>query len=133
MPSVMAQPRGAGWQMGNGMHGWMDHPAAMETLQGEVVGLETGARSGRHGGGVHVRLKTRSGEEVSVHLGPSWYLDRQPLKLQVKDSIEVKGVRFQRHDQSIVMAATVKKGSQTLQLRDDQGVPVWVGDRRGCW
>ena len=32
-------------------------------------------------------------ETISVHLGPSWYLENQDIKLEPKDKVDVKGAR----------------------------------------
>jgi hypothetical protein len=38
--------------------------------------------------GVHLVLKTDR-EQISVHLGPAWYLDNQEPTSQAKDKIEI--------------------------------------------
>ncbi len=113
--------------------GRMYDPKTVETVSGQVVTIEhVGGKGGRGGGyGVHLVLKTDK-EEVSVHLGPSWYLEKQGMKIETKDTIEVHGSRVTYQGQPAIIAATVKKGDQVLKLRDDNGVPAWAGGgRRG--
>ena len=80
--------------------------------------------------GVHVLLKTDAGE-IPVHLGPAWYVERQDVKLEPGDTIQVKGARVTFQGKPAIIAAEVKKGDETLRLRNDAGVPVWSGWRRG--
>lgn len=113
--------------------GRMYDPKTVETVTGQVVTVDhIGGKGGRgRGYGVHVVLKTDK-EEVSVHLGPGWYLEKQGMKIEAKDSIEVHGSRVTYEGKPAIIAATVKKGDQLLKLRDDNGVPAWGGGgRRG--
>lgn len=70
-----------------------------------------------------------SGGWISVHLGPSWYLENQDIKLGPKDKGEVKGARVTFAGKPAIIAAEVKKGDQVLTLRDEAGFPVWAGWR----
>jgi hypothetical protein len=69
-------------------------------------------------------------ETISVHLGPSWYLENQDVKIEPKDRVEVKGSRVTFAGNPAMIAAEVKKGDEVLKLRDDNGFPVWSGWRR---
>jgi len=77
-----------------------------------------------------VVLKTEK-EEVSVILGPQWYLENQDVKIEPKDKVEIKGSRVTIQGKPALVAAEVKKGEETLRLRDESGVPVWSGWRKG--
>jgi hypothetical protein len=44
--------------------------------------------------------------------------------------VEVKGSRVTIAGKPVVIAAEVKKGDETLKLRDDNGIPAWAGWRR---
>ena len=80
-------------------------------------------------GGVHMNVKTDK-ETISVHLGPSWYLENQDVKIVAKDKVEVKGSKISFGGQPTIIAAEVKKGDEVLRLRDDAGFPVWIAWRR---
>jgi len=66
-------------------------------------------------------------DTVSVHLGPSWYLENQDVKIDPKDKVEVKDSRITFGGKPAIIAAEVKKGDEVLKLRDDNGFPVWSG------
>jgi hypothetical protein len=101
----------------------------VETVKGEVVGVETFTPGKGMGAGVHLQLKTREGV-LSVHLGPVWYIENQDVKIEVKDVVEVKGSRVTFDGKPALIAAEVKKGDETLRLRDPDGYPAWAGWRR---
>ncbi len=79
--------------------------------------------------GIHMNVKTDK-ETISVHLGPSWYLENQDLKIEPKDKVEVKGSKIMFDGKPAIIAAEVRKGDEVLRLRDDAGFPVWSGWRR---
>lgn len=101
----------------------------VETVKGEVVSVQTFTPAKGMAYGVHLQLKTDK-ETLSVHLGPSWYLENQDTKIEAKDVVEVRGSRVSFEGKPALIAAQVKKGDETLQLRDQDGDPAWAGWRR---
>ncbi len=102
------------------------------TMTGTVASVEQITGRGRmQGQGVGLKLKT--GEEtVFVHLGPQWYLNEQlGMKIAAGDTLEIKGAKTVRRGEEVILAAEVKKGSEVLKLRDENGYPVWAGWKRG--
>ncbi|MGC1454840.1 MAG: DNA-binding protein [Nitrospirota bacterium] len=117
-----------GWGMGS-QYQRMYNPATVETLSGTVESVDkVTPMKGMHTG-VHVMLKTDK-EMISVHLGPEWYVERQDVKIEKGDKIEVKGSRVTFADKPAIIAADVKKGDSTLVLRDSSGIPAWAGWRK---
>ncbi len=114
--------------MGRGAGGRGARPydaKTVTTVSGTVVKVEHIAGRGRGGsGGVHLLLQTDT-EEISVHLGPAWYIDKQALKIAAHDSVEVRGSRVTFDGKPAIIAAEVKRGDQKLILRDENGIPVW--------
>lgn len=128
-----AQPgmgRGQGAGLGKGMQsGRMFDPKTIETISGEVATVEKGVQGKRMSYEVRFSLKTDK-ETIPVILGPSWYIDKQDLKIVPKDTIEVKGSRVTVDGQPSLIASEVKKGDKLLKLRDATGIPVWAGQGR---
>lgn len=130
--AIGAYPQVAGAQ-GKGTGGVFD-PKTVETLTGEVVEVQRAPSPG--GGsshGVHLVMLTGDGAKLTVHLGPAWYVDQQDVKIAVHDRVDVKGSRVPIDGQPVIVAAEVRKGDQTLVLRNPDGVPAWggAGRRRG--
>ncbi len=131
-----AQQRGMRWR---GSGGWgagtpynrMYDPKTVESVSGEVQSVDRITPRKGMSYGVHLSVKTDKGETISVHLGPAWYIENQDVKIQPKDKIEVKGSKINFGGKPALIAAEIKKGDQVLKLRDDSGVPVWSGWRRG--
>jgi len=70
--------------------------------------------------GVHLMVKTGT-ETISVHLGPSWYLENQDLRIEPKDKVQIKGSRITYEGKPALIAADIKKGEDSLKLRDEAG------------
>jgi len=117
-----------GWGMGM-QYSKMYNPKTVETITGVVVSVDeiTPMKGMSHG--VHMILKTDK-ETITVHLGPSWYIENQDIKIEPKDKVEVKGSRITFEGKPAIIAAEVKKGNEILKLRDEKGFPVWSGWRR---
>ena len=114
-----------GWGMGTPYQG-MYNPANVETLAGEGVGIEQTVPMKRMNQGIALVVKTEK-ETVTVHLGPSWYMERLDTKVVKGDRVEIKGVRTTYWGKPVIIAAEVKKGDKVLVLRNASGVPVWSG------
>lgn len=119
---------GGGWGAG-APYGRHFDPKTVETLEGEVLKVETVSPSRGMSPGIHVILKTAK-EEVSVHLGPQWYLERQEFSVEPKERLTVTGSRVVLEGKPAVIASELRKGDLTLALRDAQGYPAWSGWRR---
>lgn len=126
-PGMMWRGSG-GWGPGS-QYNRMYDPKVVETVSGEVSSVDHITPVKGMSGGVHMNVKTDK-ETISVHLGPSWYLENQDIKIEAKDKVEVKGARTTFAGKPAIIAAEVKKGNEVLKLRDDSGFPVWSGWRR---
>ena len=132
-PAAFAQ-RGMMWKGSGGWgsgapYGRMYDPKTVETVSGEVVELAFLTPAKGMGRGIHILLKSDK-ETISVHLGPAWFIENQDLKIEKGDRIDVRGSRVTFQQKPAIIAAEVKKGDETLLLRDDNGIPVWSGWRR---
>ena len=122
----------ARWRGGwgpNTQYNRMYDPKAVETISGEVSSVDRITPGKGMSGGIHMMVKTDK-EPVSVHLGPSWYIENQDVKIEPKDKVDVKGSRITFGGKPAMIATEVKKGDEVLKLRDDNGYPVWSGWRR---
>jgi hypothetical protein len=126
-PGMMWRGSG-GWGPGTAYNKMYD-PKTVETITGEVTSVDRITPGKGMAGGVHMIVKTDK-DTVSVHLGPSWYIENQDVKLVPKDKVEVKGSKITFGGKPAIIAAEVKKGDDVLKLRDDAGYPAWAGWRR---
>jgi uncharacterized secreted protein with C-terminal beta-propeller domain len=119
----MPERGSGGW--GNGTpYNRRYNPKTVETINGEVVSVDSITPMGGMSHGVHLTVKTAK-ETVSIHLGPTWHLENQNLKINARDRIEVKGSRVSFAGKPVIIAAEVRKAGKVLKLRDNNGLPVW--------
>ncbi len=126
--ATLALAQGQGGQ-GAGMARMFD-PKTVETLTGEIAAVHTAA-SGMPGVASRITLDLKTAKEtVAVYLGPEDYYQKQSLKLAQGDKVEVKGSRVIMGGNPVIIPNYVKKGDQTLNLWDDQGVPPWARSKQ---
>lgn len=131
---AFAQQGGMGGMMGRGWgpsghYARMYDPKTVETVAGTVAKVEKFTPMRGMSTGIHLEVTTANGP-VAVHLGPSWFLDRQAVKVGVNDKVEITGSRITFDGKPAIIAAEVRKGDAVLKLRDAQGVPLWGGGMR---
>lgn len=123
--SVLAMPRSADAQRA-GAYSRMYGQNTVETIVGRVLSIDHIDHGRRGSYGEHLLLKTAEGRIV-VHLGPSWFMDKQVLRISPRDEIKVTGSRIIIRGKPALIASIISKGRETLVLRDELGVPVWRG------
>ncbi|MBY0279342.1 DNA-binding protein [Candidatus Binatia bacterium] len=126
--AVVAYAVQASAQPGRAARTW--DPQTVETVSGEVTEVQRVAMPHGKAHGVHLVLKTDATAALGVHLGPAWYVDRQPVKIAQGDRVTIKGSRVTIDGKSVLLAAEVQKGDQALVLRDANGIPKWGGGGR---
>ena len=118
-----------GWGM-NSNYSRMYNPTTVETIKGKVSKVEKITPMKGMYYGVHILVKTDK-EELSVHLGPGWFIENQDTKINEGDEVEITGSKVTFQGKPALIAAQLKKGDATLVLRDPNGFPTWSGWRRG--
>jgi len=103
------------------------NPATEVTVQGTIQEVKqfTGPRGIP---GTELILKTDQGT-ADVRVGPSAFLAQNKFEVAKGDASQVLGSKVQINGWDVLLARELKKGEQTLTLRDAQGFPVW--SRRG--
>jgi len=116
-----------GWGI-TGLYYRLYDPNTVITVHGEVLGFVEITPYPRMKMGLSLQLKTDQ-ETFVVHLGPSWFIKNQDLKIAPKDTIEVTGSKIMFQGKPTIIATEIVKGDQVLKLRDKNGIPVWAGWR----
>jgi len=105
------------------------NPQTVTTVKGAVESLGTMPPSGGPAATRSAVLKTDRGK-ITVYLGPDWYLDQQKISLKAGDKLAVTGSKVTIGEQPSIITKDLKKGGgKTITLRDNKGVPVWLGER----
>ena len=104
-------------------------PKTVETISGLVVAAPV--PSSPEGMPDRVRLTVKTDKEtIPVFLGPSWFIEKQEMKISALDQIQVTGSRIMVRGKPVIIAAEVKKGDMVLKLRDESGAPLWSAPKR---
>ena len=107
----------------------MYDPATVQTVSGTIVSVDRVNGNRPMGGGVHLTLQTTANQTFDVALGPGWYIDELKTTFAKGDFIDVKGSLVKFNGTDLLVAGELKKGSDTVVLRDANGVPAWAGGR----
>lgn len=119
--------RNTGWGMGS-QYNRMYNVNTVETITGEVIRVNKITPAKGMSSGIHLLVKTGK-EIISVHLGPSWFMDKQKIEINIKDKVTVTGSRITYQGNPAIIASEITSGNMTFTLRDKNGYPVWSGSR----
>lgn len=125
------------WRDGPGGNGpmWFDADSVV-TLQGTLtqeLGFWSTWGAGNHtGSGMHYLFESSAGETFYAMLGPWWYLEDHGVELEKGLALEITGsvvdAYWPRYDDHRYLIATaVVVGDVRVELRDDDGYPLWRG------
>jgi sporulation protein YlmC with PRC-barrel domain len=105
------------WQ---NIYGNLFNPKKIETVSGEIIRVEYYEEA-------RLIIYTDAKKPVLVALGPTGYLDSQPTILRPGTKVTVTGSEAVVDDTPILIAEKIKEGNEELQLRDNEGNPMWIG------
>jgi hypothetical protein len=94
--------------------------SSLQEVEGEVAALSVGLGTHRNS----VTLAAQGGGEYVVSLGPFWYMQKLGFSLEKGETVRVRMARCTKG----WVALSVEKSAtgQALQLRNEQGVPLWI-------
>lgn len=117
-----------GWGAGHAYDRMYD-PKTVTTVHAEVISIQNMIPLKGMSTGVHLLVKTGT-ETIDIHLGPTWFIDKQDLDIRPKDKIEILGSRITYEGKPAIIAAEIIKGDEKLVLRNENGTAVWSGWRQ---
>src|SRR4051794_22582614 len=81
---------------------------------------------GGMGGATTLVGKGDDGQEHTVTLGPSWFLQGQAVSFKEGDQVQIKAHKAMFRDKEVIVARDLTTGDGTkLTLRTNEGSPVW--------
>jgi sporulation protein YlmC with PRC-barrel domain len=116
-----------------GPHGKAFNPSTVKTITGTVESVGSFKPESASAGvspGLRLRVKTSNGNVVTVYAGPSSYAEQNNFFVMPGDQISITGSQTTIRSRTVVLASELKKGSQTLALRDKTGKPLWTMGQR---
>lgn len=110
----------------------MYNPKTVTTVKGGVLslGMVPAQKPPQPGTMRSAVLKTEQGE-ITVILGPDWYLAEQKISLKVDDQLEVTGSKVTLAGKPTILVSNLKVGDKSIALRNDRGFPLWLKNQSG--
>jgi sporulation protein YlmC with PRC-barrel domain len=100
----------------------------IKTISGQVIKID---QVPEFGFGLQMRLTVfiDKKEILPVYLGPVFYLigPWQAKHFKLGDQVTVSGSQVTVRGEPLMIAMTVKRGNEVLRLRDQDGIPAWIG------
>ena len=112
----------SGWNRGRSNPRY--NPNQVETINGEVVRVDSYSSNRGTSQGIHLLVSTGK-ETIDVHLAPSWYLEERDFAIAPEDKITITGSKIDLNGEQGIIARQIKKGNESLILRDRYGYPLW--------
>lgn len=97
---------------------------SLEEVTGNIVEVFYSKESSYNSRGVILFLAVEE-DILEVHLGPSWYINRQFKGFKHGEEITVTGSKVEFRNKEIIVAQILERGNKKFQLRDHQGSPLW--------
>jgi hypothetical protein len=101
----------------------------VETITGEIISIDMKESKKGNSKGIHLVLKTEK-ENIDVHLGPSWFIEKKDFKFNKNDKVTIKGSLIKLNEKPAIIAAEIKKEGNVLELRNEKGLPLWRGKNK---
>ncbi len=103
-------------------------PKTIKTISGQVIKID---QVPEFAFGLQMRLTVfiDKKEILPVYLGPASYIigHQQAKHFKLGDKVTVSGSLVAVSGEPLMIAMTVKRGNEVLRLRDQEGIPAWLG------
>ncbi len=108
------------------------NPGEARTIYGTIMSVGTFRPEGTFAEVLRLRIKTDDDKTVTVHVGPRLYVEDQKIDFHYGDKVTVTGSPAKVGWRDVIVAAQIKTGDKTLDLRTEEGKPRWdAGDHEG--
>lgn len=98
---------------------------AVRTIHGTVQSVGTFRLEGTSIPGLSLQITTDDGRPMTIHVGPSPYVERQNIMFHPGDDVTITGSPANWNGRDIVLASRITVGTKTLDLRSNDGRPLW--------
>lgn len=64
-------------------------------------------------------------EILEVHVGPTWFVERQIRAFKTGEELRVTGSVVPYHGEDVLVVQNITRGKKTYRFRQDDGSPYW--------
>lgn len=100
----------------------------IKTISGQVIKIDQ-VPEFRFGLEMRLTVFINKKEILAAYLGPAFYLvgPQQAKHFKLGDKVTVRGSQVTVSGEPLMIAMTVELGNEVLRLRDQDGIPAWIG------
>lgn len=120
-PGLAAEPDA--WQASS-QYQQLFRSGAIKTVQGRTVRIEPFCPGSGRFSGIQLVLDI-NGQQLSVHLGPQWYVEDQSLPLAYNSIVTATGAMVIFEQVPTMMAMEITTADGVMRLRDADGSARW--------
>lgn len=99
-------------------------PESLEEVTGTVLEVLKTRDNSYDTRGIILMLDVED-EIVEVHVGPTWFVERQIRSFKRGEELTVTGSVVPYHGQDILVVQSIGRGKKTYRFRDGEGSPFW--------
>jgi hypothetical protein len=103
-------------------------PKTIDTIEGTVTRVYTVPSPNVRLTSIQLLVRTADGD-VHVNVAPLWFLQNQDLQFEAEDKLVITGSKVKPKGIVTMVATQVRRGEETLTVRGNDGMPVWVAWR----
>ena len=75
--------------------------------------------------GIAFNVMTGNGNQMHVHMGPLWFMEKRESDFREGDTLTIKGLCHHQGGKQYLISTKMTHKDHTLNLRDSQGRPSW--------
>lgn len=105
------------------IYGELFNPEKIETVSGKIVKVQ-------YYDELRLIIYTDAKKPVLVALRPIDYFAGQNKVLKPGDTVTVTGSMITVDDTPLMIATKIKEGNEEMQVRDNEGHPIWMGCKK---
>ena len=115
-----------GWGPGS-RYGRMYDPQRTRTVSGVVERADMEPPWENMGSGLLLTVRMPDQEQVRAHVGPVWFVQQAGIGIAPGDEVTLTGTMMGAAGEEAMMVRELQIGEQRIGVRQDDGIPVWIG------
>lgn len=125
--TIYAQNKSDGWEEGS-RYNRLFSIKKIDTVSGIIINISQAAPMQGMAEGIQLLVlckKDTVKDTIIVHLCPKWLSKYLNLDLPLKEVVSIEGCKAVCKGKPVFIASKLTSNGIILQLRDDNGIPIW--------